>query len=128
MGFHQEISKQAKFVPLVGGGGGKGRLGLWTSLLQRAQNLQHGRTEERSMAPGLVSRHQRMEERFQLPGMVPKGSGTWLSSSQGELSHCFSTDNLLGVNILRSLREGVGALTLVIQLELQRSAASPPQP
>lgn len=57
------------------------------------------------------------------PGILGFGRWGW-----EKCYRCFNTENLLGVNILRSLRKGVGAFPLVLQLELRSAASSPPQP
>lgn len=53
------------------------------------------------------------------------GSGNW---RPGGGKRCSNTENLLGVSVSRSLRKGVGAFMLVLQLELRSAVSSPPQP
>lgn len=77
MGFHQEISEGAKFVPRAGGRGGSLASGC-LHCCKHTQGLQPGK-EGKGWCYWLWWK----EERSSLPVVVPKGSGIYLSFRKG---------------------------------------------
>lgn len=80
---------------------------------------------------GTGSGNQRIQSKTKVLAVLGGPLGVWglarLEQKESLMVCCSNTENL-GVSILRSLRKGVGALTLVLQLELRSAASSPPQP
>lgn len=98
-------------------------------MLHTAWGLRPVRSNGRNCGTGSGNQHSEEEKNgVACLCWFPRVLGFGGVGAGGGLDCCFNTENLLGVNVLRSVRKGVGAFTLVLQLELRSAALSPPQP
>ena len=126
-------NKQGGQVCAQGGGGGEHiLLGPAPKALRPRYRAEHGVCvlvgEGRLRGTGSGNQHSEQNEGAGCPRWSPRSLGFGQVGAEGELDCCCCNTENLGVSILRSLRKGAGAFTLVLQLELRSAASSPPQP
>lgn len=117
MGFHQGISKGAKFVPRAGGVGAFWLLVILTAakIIQGLQPGKEGKASDHQLWPATVEG--RKEGRSKLPVVVTEVRG---------LGRVGGKNSLIVVLIIsRSPRKVVGVLTPVVQLEFKERCAEP---